>query len=153
MPKPTAPHSCDLRKGRVSEAHRAYLITSVCAGRKPWFADSYLGRLLVRVFMGVRPDAETLAFVVMPDHFHWLMQLGGERDLSDVVQAVKSVSSHRINQHLGRKGFIWQEGCHDHALRSDEDLPQLARYVVANPLRAGLVSRLGDYPLWDAIGL
>jgi hypothetical protein len=29
----------------------------------------------------------------------------------------------------------------------------MARYVVANPLRAGLVKRLGDYPLWDAIWL
>jgi len=28
-----------------------------------------------------------------------------------------------------------------------------ARYIVANPLRAGLVERLGDYPLWDAVWL
>ena len=28
---------------------------------------------------------------------------------------------------------------------------KLARYVVANPLRAGLVEKLGDYPLWDAV--
>jgi hypothetical protein len=28
-----------------------------------------------------------------------------------------------------------------------------ARYIVANPLRAGLTRRLGDYPLWDAIWL
>jgi len=29
----------------------------------------------------------------------------------------------------------------------------IARYIVANPLRAGLVSRVGDYPLWDACWL
>ena len=44
-------------------------------------------------------------------------------------------------------------GLHDHAVRSDEDFRALARYVVANPLRAGLVSQIGDYPLWDAAWL
>ncbi len=39
---------------------------------------------------------------------------------------------------------------HGRSLRKDEDLVHLARYVVANPVRAGLVERLGDYPLWDA---
>jgi hypothetical protein len=29
----------------------------------------------------------------------------------------------------------------------------LARYVVANPVRAGLVQRVGQYPHWDAIWL
>jgi hypothetical protein len=29
----------------------------------------------------------------------------------------------------------------------------LARYIVANPLRAGLVEHLGDYPHWDAVWL
>jgi hypothetical protein len=38
-------------------------------------------------------------------------------------------------------------------LRQDEDVARVARYVVANPLRAGLVKRIGDYPLWDAAWL
>ena len=40
---------------------------------------------------------------------------------------------------------------HDHALRANEDLRQAARYVIANPIRAGLVRRVGDYPFWNAI--
>jgi hypothetical protein len=44
-------------------------------------------------------------------------------------------------------------GFHDHALHRDEDLKNLGLYVVANPLRAGLVKSLGDYPHWDAIWL
>ncbi|MGH8412134.1 MAG: REP-associated tyrosine transposase, partial [Pseudomonas sp.] len=38
-------------------------------------------------------------------------------------------------------------------IRRDEDLPAVARYIVANPLRAGLVEKIGDYPLWDAVWL
>jgi len=48
---------------------------------------------------------------------------------------------------------IWQPNYHDHAIRKDEDLRALARYIVANPLRAGLVKRIGEYPWWDSIWL
>jgi REP element-mobilizing transposase RayT len=83
----------------------------------------------------------------MPDHLHWLLELTGTSDLSLVIQAVKSVTAHRLG------GKVWQDGFHDHALRKEEDVRTTARYVVANPLRARLVSRLGDYPHWDAIWL
>ena len=46
---------------------------------------------------------------------------------------------------------LWQTGFHDHALRREEDLAATARYLIANPLRAGLVQRVGDYPFWDAV--
>ena len=46
-----------------------------------------------------------------------------------------------------------QDGYHDHALRQEEDLRAVARYIIANPVRAGLVERIGDYPHWDAAWL
>jgi len=54
----------------------------------------------------------------------------------------------------GKEGHsVWQDGFHDHALRREEDLKEVARYIIANPVRAGLVTRVGDYPLWDACWL
>jgi REP element-mobilizing transposase RayT len=91
----------------------------------------------------------TWAFVAMPDHLHWLVELG-ESDLSRLVLRVKSCSAIAINRALGRVGPVWQKGFHDHALRKEEDLRRLARYVVANPVRAGLVTTVGDYAHWDA---
>jgi len=88
---------------------------------------------------------ETLCFVLMPDHIHWLFALTGHRSLSQVVAAMKSITAHKFGEPL------WQAGFYDRAIRQSEDLPAVARYIVANPLRAGLVSRLGDYPHWDAI--
>ncbi len=70
------------------------------------------------------------------------------------MQNVKSRSAIALNKASGRSGEkLWQKGFHDHAVRAEEDLASVARYVVANPLRAGLVKRIGDYPLWDAIWL
>lgn len=75
------------------------------------------------------------------------MQLGAGMDLSRCMGGVKSVSARQLGMPL------WQKGFHDHAVRKEEDLPALARYVVANPVRAGLVQRVGQYPHWDAIWL
>lgn len=95
---------------------------------------------------------ESLAFVVMPDHFHWLISLG-DTTLAKLMGRVRSSSALQINRAHSTNGQIWQRGYHDHALRSEEDVLETARYVVANPLRAGLVKHLAEYPLWDAIWL
>jgi REP element-mobilizing transposase RayT len=88
----------------------------------------------------------------MPDHLHWLMQLPEGGCLEDAMRGLKAHSGRRVNQVRGTPGEpVWQEGFHDRALRQEEDLRRAARYLVANPLRAGLVSDLGDYPLWDAV--
>ncbi|WP_155312116.1 transposase [Desulfosarcina ovata] len=52
---------------------------------------------------------------------------------------------------FGRNGALWARAYHDHALRSDEDLKTVARYIIGNPVRAGLVERVGDYSFWDAV--
>ncbi len=144
------PHGRDLRKGRLSETGRVYLVTTATYRREPLFSEWHQGRIVVHAIAGDRDRADTLAYVVMPDHFHWLLQLAQGSRLEQLVQAVKSVSAHRLNRQLGRRGPVWQAGFHDHALRREEDIVTVARYVVTNPLRAGLVQRLGDYPLWDA---
>lgn len=75
------------------------------------------------------------------------------------MQAVKGSSAFIIQKIRRERGEItgkqslWQKGFHDHAIRKEENIQQLARYIVANPLRAGLVEKIGDYPLWDAIWL
>jgi len=86
----------------------------------------------------------------MPDHVHWLFRLVDQESVTEAVQSVKSVSSHAINKLLKRRGRIWQPGFHDRTIRTDEDLRQVSRYIVENPLRAGLVGSLSDYSFWDA---
>ena len=139
-----------LRKGRVSLENQIYLVTFVTEGRKHRFADFHSARLMVRS-LNHSKRAKTLAFVVMPDHVHWLIQLLDEASLSQVLQSAKSASAHRLNHYLKRKGRFWQSGFHDHALRKEEAVIDAARYIVANPLRAGLVSTVKDYSHWDAI--
>jgi hypothetical protein len=60
------------------------------------------------------------------------------------------VSAHKLNRQIGRTGSIWQEGFHDHAIRREERLRDTARYIIANPVRAGLAKSVRDYPHWYA---
>jgi len=71
--------------------------------------------------------------------------------LAELMCRLKSRSSRSINRVRGVQDRVWQRGYHDRALLRDEDIKGAARYIVMNPLRAGLVRRVGDYPLWDAI--
>ncbi|VXB20296.1 REP-associated tyrosine transposase [Pseudomonas sp. 8O] len=147
-------HGHALRSGRVSEANRAYLLTAVTYQRHPTFQDWRLARLLIAEMRRLHDQqlVHSFAWVVMPDHLHWLVQLR-EMPLSKRVLQLKSRSAIAINKARNASGRVWQKGFHDHALRKEEDLAATARYVVANPLRAGLVQRIGDYPHWDAIWL
>ncbi len=86
----------------------------------------------------------------MPDHVHWLVQLGDADELSMLVGRMKAVSAKALSQ-AGVAGRVWAKGFHDRALRKDEALKPAARYVIANPLRAGLVEKVGDYAFWDAV--
>jgi REP element-mobilizing transposase RayT len=151
-PMPEAAQGCHLRKGRVSEPGRIYLLTAVICQRRPVFKDWRLGRLLVNQLRSAEEASmvTSLAWVVMPDHVHWLAQLHGD-SLAGVMGRIKSRSGRAVNRDLGSEGQLWQRGYYDRALRKDEDLKDAARYIINNPLRAGLVTRIGDYPLWDAI--
>ena len=143
--------SHSLRRGRYSEIGRIYLVTSRLHPTRRDLKDWRVGRLLVKEIKGAQDDgwAHSLAWVVMPDHFHWLMQLR-HGSLAGVVQRVKSKTAIAVNRATGKQGPLWQCGYHDVAARHEDDLIHFARYIVANPLRAGLANRIGDYPLWDA---
>ncbi|TPG77128.1 REP-associated tyrosine transposase [Pseudomonas mandelii] len=151
---PVNTNAGQLRVGRFSESGRIYLLTVVVDQRQPFFADWQLGRLVVQELRQAQEEvlADFLTWVVMPDHMHCLVQLH-DKTLAELMCRIKSRSSLAVNQALGRRGRLWQKGYYDRAVRREEDVKDLARYVVANPIRAGLVTRVHDYPLWDACWL
>ncbi len=140
-----------LRKGRVSIPGQIYLVTTATNNRLPIFADWYVAHTAVQTFTShsVLQHTRLLCWVLMPDHAHWLIQVD-QQTLSSEVKRLKATTAREINKRCGSAGSLWQPGFHDRAIRRDEDIRQVARYIVANPLRAGLVEHIGDYPFWDA---
>ena len=144
-----------LRKGRASIAGQIYLVTFTTYGRVPHFTDPDIARDTCALLTGGETwrDGRLLCWVLMPDHWHGLVQLGECARLPERVQQLKGASSRALRRTHPGLPRIWASGYHDHALRAEENMLAVARYVVANPLRAGLARSVGDYPYWDAIWL
>ncbi len=99
---------------------------------------------------------------VMPDHVHLLIEPqikenDDERNsvfhgLAEILQTLKSVSSHRINKAAGARGNrVWENESFDRIIRSERDLEEKFQYICRNPWDAGVVSQGEDYPwLWTA---
>lgn len=149
MSNSPTPHQQNLRKGRYSQHNQIYHVTATTLNRELIFNDFKTARILINILKtsDTLNQTITLAFVVMPDHIHWLFQLNQTKPLSKLVQSIKSIIAHQIGMP------IWQPGYYDHALRKDEDIQTVARYIVDNPIRAGLVQKVADYPHWDAVWL
>ena len=142
-----------LRRGRYSRPQQIYCITTITQDRRPLFTDFTVARLLVHELRRLHDDGDlmSLAWVIMPDHLHWMIQLNDSLPLSRIVKAVKARSAHAINRHLNQRGKVWQKAYYDRAVRAAEDIRQACRYIVANPLRAGLVGDIGCYSHWDCM--
>jgi len=143
----------NLRKGRSSIPGQVYSVTWATRKRASVFHNVQAARRLTRClkYSDSADWSRTLAFVVMPDHVHWLLELGQIKDLCALIMSVKSYSARALNKTGLISGPLWQPGFYDHAVRHAEDLMAISRYIVGNPLRAGLVSEIGQYPHWDAV--
>lgn len=141
-----------LRTARDSIRGRFYAITFCTQGRRPVLLDLQPARVMIRAIhhSSVEAHARTLAYVVMPDHVHWLIELTGDRPLERILGPLKSHCAKELNRTAGTSGRLWQRGYYEHQIRADEDLTRQARYIIENPVRAGLCDVIEEYPWWDA---
>jgi|HubBroStandDraft_6_1064221.scaffolds.fasta_scaffold1164256_2 putative transposase len=87
----------------------------------------------------VRALYELIAFVVMPNHVHLLIN---PRALAPkITQFVKGVSAKEANALLGRIGqTFWQDESFDRWVRSRKEMANIVRYIEFNPVRASLAT-------------
>jgi REP element-mobilizing transposase RayT len=74
--------------------------------------------------------------------------LTDESDFQRFVNAAKQRSSHRFAQERGEQ--LWQTSYFDHTLRPDEKPREVMRYIITNPVRAGIVCDVRDYEYWGS---
>ena len=86
-----------------------------------------------------------LAWCVMPNHVHVVLQPSGEHKLPDILHSWKSLSGNKINAAVKRKGELWQPEYFDHLVRSEKDLARCVDYAWRNAERAG-------FPEWKWCG-
>jgi REP element-mobilizing transposase RayT len=81
-----------------------------------------------------------LAWCVMPNHVHVLVETRADNPLPTLVQSWKSYTARLINRHLGRTGTVWMRDYFDRYIRDDYHLAAVIAYIHSNPVKAGLVS-------------
>ncbi len=137
--------------GRYSQIGDVYSVTTATSEREPLFESEQSARLVIAAIRYCERNglSESLAWVVMPEHVHWLFMLR-RGTLGVCVQRFKSISARQINARISTQGLLWQRGYYEHRLRDDEDVLAQVRYIVTNPLRRGLAVRIEDYPYWWA---
>jgi putative transposase len=143
-----------LRKGRESICGQRYFITVCCMNRKPLMAGLSAAQAVCREFhvLAKNPSSKILAWVVMPDHLHYLLELT-DQPLHQVCGRIHYYLAKAVNRSLKRCGArVWQGAYFDHAIRKDENYLSAIRYMLNNPVRAGLVDRIEDYPFWNIVG-
>jgi len=153
-----APRQRALRTGRHSRPGGLYVVTTVVANRQPVFADFADFALALRVAPLLDGgahwrDSRSLCWVLMTDHCHLLVQTGPHDSLSMLVNRLKAHSARICNLGRNASAPLWQRGFHDRALRKEQDIVAVARYIVRNPIRAGLTRSVGSYPFWNAVWL
>ena len=126
--------------------HR-YSLTFCTDRRRFIFVDA--ARVDLTLSQILRAAAENqfaiIAYCFMPDHLHLLVE--GQNDSSDCKQFIARAKQYSAFHFARRYGHrLWQRYGFEHVLQDAELLHVVARYILQNPIRAGLVGRVEDYP-------
>ncbi len=145
------PHATPRRKPNrlardLYQGRGAYSVTANTNNRHRAFTDPTAVRecLFALNEAATKFDVTTLAYCFMPDHLH-LLVLGGEHsNLIDFMKRFKQLSGFGHKQRT--RQVLWQKGYFDRIVWAEEALEEIAEYIFANPVRAGLVNEPAGYP-------
>jgi putative transposase len=93
-----------------------------------------------------------LAWVIMPNHVHAMIEQATGTPLSTVIQTWKSFSAHAINKARGAGRQVWAPDYFDRLIRNEAHYSNAKRYIEDNPVKARLVTRPEDWPYSSASG-
>ncbi len=123
----------------------AFSITIATHEKHPWFRlHPELADGPTHLLCKIAGECETLLFAwcIMPNHVHLLLQ---DNNIVDFVRLLKGKLTPEARR-LEKGRALWQRSFYDHALRKEEALGDVARYIWHNPVRAGIVDCASAYP-------
>ena len=141
------PHRPPRVEGFSYRGYQRYFLTLTTDSRARVFEhNTHANALAVQIspFFAAR-GFEVLAYCIMPDHLHLLLEgMSDEADLREAVRAWKQRTGYDWKARTGAR--LWQPGFHDRVLREGDDPRSVVRYILLNPVRAGLAKAPRDYP-------
>jgi REP-associated tyrosine transposase len=140
------------RTHRIETAGGIFHVTTRGVRKTPIFVDEHdrdaFVELLAKV---VRTQAWKLhAYCLMTNHFHLLVETP-DANLSPGMQRLNSAYAARFNRRHGFEGHVVERRFHCEPVVSVWHLLEAARYIVLNPVRAGLCLAPGSWE-WSSYG-
>ncbi|CFX12632.1 Transposase IS200-like [Syntrophomonas zehnderi OL-4] len=132
---------------RYVEPNTVYFVTSVTHERNPIFNDRLATELLLNIILYNKFACHyhIYGFIVMPDHFHLIIQPYKDTDLSAIIRRIKGNFARFYNIQNRTSDSIWQKSFYDRGLRDYQELLKTLEYIHSNPVRAGLITDRNDY--------
>ena len=110
-----------------------------------------IASMIQNVLLGSDGECDHLsAWVVMPNHIHLLATRRENFTLAEIMQSIKSITSHKANRMLSRTGQFWMLDYFDRYIRNAEHFVNAVRYIEENPVKARLCARAEDWPYSSA---
>ena len=81
---------------------------------------------------------QLIAWVIMPNHVHFLLQLFENQHLPEILHSIKSYTAQQANKMLGCTGQFWQRESFDRYIRNARHYAAVINYIEENPVKAGL---------------
>jgi putative transposase len=126
--------------------HRYFLTFCTHARRRSFMTPDRVNLVLDHILRTASDGRfALLAYCFMPDHCHLLIE--GQSDDSDCrrfITRAKQYSGFHYQRAFGER--LWQRYGFERTLRGEDDTLSVARYILENPVRAGLAGRIADYP-------
>lgn len=90
-------------------------------------------------------------FCVMANHVHVVFkplqkENGSYHALQKIMHSLKRYTARKANNVLNREGAFWQHESYDHVVRNRDEWERIVKYVLNNPVKAGLVERWEEWP-------
>ena len=126
---------------------RRYFLTFCTDSRRKLFTRSEAVDVVLLQIERAAADEQfvIVAYCFMPDHVHLLVEARAETsDCRKLIKRAKQFSGFYYTKTFGER--LWQRYGFERVLRNDEATLVVARYVLENPLRGRLVTRVEDYP-------
>lgn len=149
----------DLNNGEITDAGLRQRIETYLDQNygERWLSDERIASLVQNAMLRLDGSRYRLiAWVIMPNHVHILIQTLPGNSVSEIMHSLKSYTSHEANKVLGRQGHFWYKEYFDRYIRDGKHFRAVVRYIEENPVKARLCKAPEDwrfssaYFKWDS---
>lgn len=136
------------RRNKTGNPNDHFFFSIVTEGKKPWFDNPEINGLILEIVKAVEAKSgfKFSAWVILPDHLHWLT-MAGTADYSKAIWAFKRGVSAQFKRTrtISQGDILWQDRFWEHTIRDDDDYCRHVDYIHYNPVKHGYVRSPRDW--------